>query len=145
MGSAMSNRTRSNCLRLMMIAEVTCVPAFGFGTTATTTTLTVTSGGSSVTTVALGTEVTLTATVANGSTAITAGQVMFCDATAAYCEDIDRLGTAQLLPARPRPPSQPESPTILFRRNHDAEQPTSSYHTNGSPVSIRCRSEHDET
>jgi CSLREA domain-containing protein len=62
----------------------------------TTTTLTVTSGGSSVTSVASGSVVTLTATVVSGTTKVTPGQVKFCDATAAHCEDSALLATAQL-------------------------------------------------
>jgi hypothetical protein len=61
-----------------------------------TTTLAVTSGGSTVTTVAAGSVVTLTATVTVGGTPTTPGQVNFCDATATYCTDIHLLGTAQL-------------------------------------------------
>jgi len=63
---------------------------------ATTTTLTLTSGGSAVTSVAAGTIVTLTASVATGTTALTAGQVNFCDASATHCTDIHLLGMAQL-------------------------------------------------
>jgi len=74
-------------------------PAMAGSATATTTTLAVTSGGSAVTTVASGTVVTLTATVSAGTTAVTKGQVNFCDATAKYCEDIHILGTAQLTSA----------------------------------------------
>jgi hypothetical protein len=66
---------------------------------ATTTTLGVTSGGSTVTTVTSGSAITLTATVTDGSTAVTPGQVSFCDASASYCTDIHLLGTAQLSPA----------------------------------------------
>jgi subtilase family serine protease len=66
---------------------------------ATTTTLAVTSAGSPVTSVSSASMVTLTATVGAGSTAVTAGQVNFCDATAAYCEDIHILGSAQLTSA----------------------------------------------
>ena len=62
----------------------------------TTTTLAVTSGGSVVTTVPAGSVLTLTATVQAGSTAVTAGQVNFCDAAATYCTDIHLVGTAQL-------------------------------------------------
>jgi hypothetical protein len=40
--------------------------------------------------------VTLTATVQAGGTALTPGQVNFCDATATYCTDIHLLGTALL-------------------------------------------------
>src|SRR5271170_3342813 len=60
-----------------------------------TTALAVTSGGSTVTTVASGSVVTLTATVTAGGTPTTPGQVNFCDATAKYCTDIHLLGTAQ--------------------------------------------------
>jgi len=67
--------------------------------TPTTTTLALTSGGTTVTTVAVGSVVTLTATVKAGSTAVTVGQVKFCDASAAYCEDSAVLGTAQLTAA----------------------------------------------
>ena len=63
---------------------------------ATSTTLAVTEGGNPVTTVASGTVVTLTATVRDGATPVTLGQVNFCDATAAYCQDIHLLGSAQL-------------------------------------------------
>jgi hypothetical protein len=63
---------------------------------ATTTTLVVTSGGAAVTTVISGSVVTLTATVLAGTTPVNPGQVSFCDATAAYCEDIHILGAAQL-------------------------------------------------
>src|SRR5271170_3477404 len=61
-----------------------------------TTALAVTSGGSTVTTVASGSVVTLTATVTAGGTPTTPGQVNFCDATAKYCTDLHLLGTAQL-------------------------------------------------
>jgi hypothetical protein len=56
----------------------------------------VTSSGAAVATVAAGKTVTLTATVKAGSTAVTAGLVNFCDATAAFCTDIHLLGAAQL-------------------------------------------------
>jgi Bacterial Ig-like domain (group 3)/FG-GAP-like repeat/Chitobiase/beta-hexosaminidase C-terminal domain len=61
---------------------------------ATTTSLTATSGSTQVTSVAPGTVVTLTATVAAGGTPVTAGQVNFCDASAAFCTDVHILGTA---------------------------------------------------
>jgi Chitobiase/beta-hexosaminidase C-terminal domain/FG-GAP-like repeat/Bacterial Ig-like domain (group 3)/NHL repeat len=64
--------------------------------TATSTTLTMTAGGGAVTTVAAGTVVTLTASVKAGTTALTTGQVDFCDATAKYCTDVHVLGMAQL-------------------------------------------------
>ena len=62
----------------------------------TTTTMTVTSGGGAVTTVPVGSVVTLTATVNAGATALAVGQVNFCDASASHCTDIHLLGTAQL-------------------------------------------------
>ena len=65
----------------------------------TSTTLTATSAGVPVTSVVAGSVVTLTAAVSAGSTLLTAGQVRFCDATAAYCEDGHLLGTAQLTSA----------------------------------------------
>jgi len=58
---------------------------------ATSTTLT-----ASATSLTAGQVLTLTATVLSGSTAVTPGQVNFCDAAAAYCTDIHLLGTAQL-------------------------------------------------
>ncbi|HEX4322708.1 MAG TPA: FG-GAP-like repeat-containing protein [Acidobacteriaceae bacterium] len=61
--------------------------------------MTVTSAGTSVTTVASGAVISLTATVKSGSTALTTGQVNFCDAAAKYCTDIHVLGTAQLTSA----------------------------------------------
>jgi len=67
-----------------------------WASTATTTTLAMTAGGNVVTTVASGSVVTLTATVMAGGTAVTPGQVKFCDATAKSCTDIHLLGTAQL-------------------------------------------------
>jgi len=67
--------------------------------TATSTTLTVTAGSSAVTSVGAGTVVTLTASVKAGTTALTTGQVDFCDATATYCTDIHVLGMAQLTSA----------------------------------------------
>jgi trimeric autotransporter adhesin len=72
-------------------AQAWCAPA------ATTTTLAITSGGNPVTTVASGSMVTLTATVVAGTTAVTVGQVNFCDAAAKYCTDIHIVGTAQLI------------------------------------------------
>lgn len=65
----------------------------------TSTTLTVTSSGKAVTSVASGTPVTLTAAVKAGSTALTTGQINFCDATATYCDEIHRVGSAQLTDA----------------------------------------------
>lgn len=63
---------------------------------ATITTLAVTAGGVSVSAVAPGTVITLTATVTAGGAAVTPGQVNFCDATAKACSDVHLLGTQQL-------------------------------------------------
>jgi trimeric autotransporter adhesin len=67
--------------------------------TATTSVLTQTAGGQIVTTAISGTAITLTASVKVGATALTTGQVDFCDASAKYCNDIHVLGTAQLTSA----------------------------------------------
>jgi hypothetical protein len=40
--------------------------------------------------------VTLTATVTSNGKALTRGQVVFCNASATFCEDLAVLGTAQL-------------------------------------------------
>src|SRR5271165_852875 len=66
---------------------------------ATTTALTVTNGTTEVTSVAAGTVVTLTATVVSGSTPVHPGQIKFCAAAAAHCEDSALLATAQLTTA----------------------------------------------
>jgi hypothetical protein len=63
---------------------------------ATSTTLSVTAGGSTVTSVAPGTAVLLTAQVSVGSAPVTAGQVNFCDASASHCSDIHILGSSAL-------------------------------------------------
>ena len=69
------------------------------GTAASTSTsLQISSAGNPVTSVASGTVVMLTAAVKGGSTA-PAGQVNFCDATAAYCDPIHLVGSAQLTSA----------------------------------------------
>jgi hypothetical protein len=81
------------------LACVTAHAAPAQAQTATTTTLTITSGGSAAITVPMGTVVTLTATVVAGPTPVSPGQVNFCDATAAHCEDIHIVGTAQLTSA----------------------------------------------
>ena len=63
------------------------------------TQLAITSGGqpvSSGSSIASGSVVTLTATVIAGTTAVTPGQVNFCDASAILCTDIHLLGTAAL-------------------------------------------------
>jgi hypothetical protein len=67
--------------------------------TPTTTTLAIASSGAAVSTVPWGSVVTLTAIVKAGSTAVTAGQVNFCDAAATYCTDIHLVGIGQLTSA----------------------------------------------
>jgi subtilase family serine protease len=64
--------------------------------TSSTTALAITAAGSSVTTTAWGTLVTLTASVTSGGSPITSGLVNFCDSAASYCGDIHLLGSAQL-------------------------------------------------
>ncbi len=68
---------------------------------ASTTTLSVVSEGGPVTSSMAGTAVTLTAQVAVATTqsALSPGQVKFCNATAAHCEDAALLATAQLTSA----------------------------------------------
>src|SRR5579862_9526657 len=63
--------------------------------TAATTTTTLNLSASSV---PAGTVVTLTAAVSNGAP-VTTGEVFFCDAAAAHCEDSALLGIAQLTSA----------------------------------------------
>jgi FG-GAP-like repeat/Abnormal spindle-like microcephaly-assoc'd, ASPM-SPD-2-Hydin/Bacterial Ig-like domain (group 3)/FG-GAP repeat len=67
--------------------------------TATTTTLAITSSTGAVTSTNAGTAVTFTATVKAGATLVQAGQVNFCDATAAHCTDIHVVGIAHLTTA----------------------------------------------
>src|SRR5580704_5907656 len=62
----------------------------------TAITLAITAAGGPVTTVTSGTVITLTAHVTTAGVNVGAGQVNFCDATAAYCTDIHILATAQL-------------------------------------------------
>jgi hypothetical protein len=83
-------------LTLGVVASGGLQQAWAVSPAATTTTLAVTSGGGAVTTVASGSVVVLTATVNAGSTAVTTGQVNFCDANATYCTDVHILGTAHL-------------------------------------------------
>jgi hypothetical protein len=63
---------------------------------ATTTTLALTASGSPATAVASGTVVTLTAAVSVGAAPVATGQVKFCDATAAACQDEHLVGSASI-------------------------------------------------
>ena len=89
------NRTALILLVFLIAFGAVQTPAV-FGQNATATSLSVAAGGSAATSVSSGTVVTLTASVANGSTPITTGQVDFCDATANYCTDVHLLGAVQL-------------------------------------------------
>jgi hypothetical protein len=98
----LSSRNFAAAARNATFLVLALVGVLGFealAQTATTTTLAITSGGSAATTVSMGTVVTLTATVVAGTTPVSPGQVEFCDATAAHCEDIHIVGTAQLTSA----------------------------------------------
>jgi hypothetical protein len=68
-----------------------CTGSLFAATIPTTTTLTVSPG-----TVRTQVPVTLTATVAASGAPVNPGQVVFCNASANYCEDLAILGTAQL-------------------------------------------------
>ncbi|MGD0729940.1 MAG: FG-GAP-like repeat-containing protein [Terracidiphilus sp.] len=92
----MKNAIHVAALSLFLSASIACAQR-----TATTTTLAVTSSGNPATSVAPGTPITLTATVLAGNTAVTPGQVNFCDAAAKYCTDIHLLGMAQLIQSGP--------------------------------------------
>ena len=92
--------------KIGFLCLVVCLVLCGSGRTAeaqskadTNTTLSIASGGVPVTTVASGGIVTLTATVSAGATALTVGQVFFCDASVSTCTDIHRIGQAQLTKA----------------------------------------------
>jgi hypothetical protein len=82
----------------LLLAGALCPGALA-ATQSTTTTLAVTAAGKAVTSTTQGTLVTLTAAVKSGTTAVTTGQVNFCNAAAALCSDINLLGTAQLTSA----------------------------------------------
>jgi sugar lactone lactonase YvrE len=87
------------CAAIVVAITGGWTPALAQTKAATTTTLAITSGGGAVAQVASGSVATLTATVLTGTTAVTPGQVNFCDASAKSCADIHLLGTAQLTSA----------------------------------------------
>ncbi|MEI9977624.1 MAG: FG-GAP-like repeat-containing protein [Edaphobacter sp.] len=64
---------------------------------ATMTTLAASSGGSPSVTVTQGASITLTATVAAGTSAVSPGQVRFCDEITGSCEGFHLLGMSQLM------------------------------------------------
>ena len=84
---------------LVVLVAMCLQPALAAATSPTTTTLTVASAGNPVKAVAAGTVVTLNATVTLAGSAVTPGQVNFCDATANDCLGIHLLGSAQLIPS----------------------------------------------
>jgi hypothetical protein len=92
-GKALIRSLGCICCSLLLAVPAFAVPE------ATTTALSVTSGGSSVTTVTSGSVVTLIASVNSTAGAVTHGQVNFCDATTTYCTDVHLLGTSQLTSA----------------------------------------------
>jgi len=97
---------------------------------ATVTTLFLTASGNPVSSVAGGTVVTLTASVQAGATALTLGQVNFCDSSVGSCTDIQLVGTAQLTSAgtavlRVRPGPGSHSYKALFLGTLDAAASTS--------------------
>src|SRR6266851_1301612 len=78
---------------LLMFLTAMLVPV-AHATTATTTTLAI-----SATSVPYKTPIILTATVTAGGAPVSAGFVLFCDATAAFCENNTALGMVQLTSA----------------------------------------------
>jgi hypothetical protein len=125
--------------RVVLLALVTWTILVGEATPARALpsialTLAVTAAGSPVTTASSGTAVTLTATASSGTTAVTVGQVDFCDASAQYCTDIHLLATAQLTTAGTAtlkfiPGSGTHSYKALFRG-------TSTYAASSSSVAV---------
>ena len=78
-------------LGALIVVAMLMTPAAWAVTLATTTTLAISS-----TSVPYKTPITLTATVKAGASPVTSGLVLFCDATATYCENNSALGVAQL-------------------------------------------------
>ncbi|HUM05201.1 MAG TPA: FG-GAP-like repeat-containing protein [Terriglobales bacterium] len=96
--SKSSSRDPFHLLTILFVnaAAIIVACASAFGETATTTALAVTADGNPVTSISAGSMITLTASVKAGSTAVTRGQVNFCDADFMHCTDIHLLGSAQL-------------------------------------------------
>ncbi|ABF40389.1 Integrin-like protein [Candidatus Koribacter versatilis Ellin345] len=93
-----NSRIRLLAVPLLLASVLLFVPPIAIAGTSTTTTLTITSGGSSVSSVTPGTVVALNALVKAGSTAVLPGTVRFCDTSVnSHCLDGALLGTAQLL------------------------------------------------
>jgi hypothetical protein len=83
------SRERRTVRTILSFAVVMLTVAYAQAQSATLTTLGVSPSNASP-----GAVVTLTASVAAGSTAATAGQILFCNANATYCEDAAILGSA---------------------------------------------------
>jgi Chitobiase/beta-hexosaminidase C-terminal domain/FG-GAP-like repeat/Bacterial Ig-like domain (group 3)/FG-GAP repeat len=99
--SGQGRLVRKFCFLIPVLAPALCISSLPSGLlaqtrSATTTTLAVTSGGSSVTSVSYGSVVTLTASVAVGTSVVSTGQVNFCEAAASDCIGIHQIGMAQL-------------------------------------------------
>src|SRR5882757_5650456 len=76
----------------LVLAMVTAIASAAFAAPASTqTTLAI-----SATSVPYQTPIILTATVTSGGSPITSGLVLFCEATATFCENNSALGLAQL-------------------------------------------------
>src|SRR5271156_6328408 len=91
--SAFMSLCRTRGFFFLMMLSMLSPAAFGATPTPTPT---VTTLAISATSVAYQTPIILTATVAAGNSPITAGLVLFCEATAKYCENNSALGIAQL-------------------------------------------------
>jgi hypothetical protein len=83
----------------VVVLGLTGRDALAQGPSVTSTTISVSSAGVTVSTVASGSVVTLTAVANSGAAVVTPGQVNFCDASAAVCGGTSLLGTAQLTAA----------------------------------------------
>lgn len=102
-----------------VVSAVTSGDALAQGRAATSTTISISSGGATVSTIASGSVITLTAAVNAGAAVATPGQVNFCEASAAVCAGTSVLGTAQLTAAgaatlRFRPPIGNHSYLAVF-------------------------------
>lgn len=80
-----------NALTALSLLTMTIAPMARAVTLSTTTTLTI-----SASTVPYKTPITLTAAVKSNGVPVTSGLVLFCDASATYCENNSALGLAQL-------------------------------------------------
>src|ERR1700744_6008364 len=91
--SSLSSAFGKYCTKAFFVLAVmtTMVSAAFAAPAATTTALTI-----SATSVPYQTPIILTATVTSGGSPVTAGLVLFCEATATFCENNSALGIAQL-------------------------------------------------